>query len=103
MLADSNVREEYVLQEDEDGCTVAVQYFAGAWNMVETKLMNGELVFIIIMKSISYYCYTFLYSGYFCGNPHSYIIARHVHTSPAHHHLLTVGSVVSLFVSDLSV
>ena len=50
MLAESNVREEYVLQEDEDGCTVAVQSFAAAWNMVETKLTNGELVFIIIMS-----------------------------------------------------
>ena len=47
MLAESNVREEYVLQEDEDGCTVAVQSFAAAWNMVETKLMNGELVFVL--------------------------------------------------------
>ena len=38
MLAESNVRaEEYVLQEDKDGCTVAVQSFAAAWNMVETK------------------------------------------------------------------
>ena len=47
MLAESNIREEYVLQEDEDGCTVAVQSFAAAWNMVETKLMNGELVFVL--------------------------------------------------------
>ena len=58
MAAEINVREEYVLQEDEDGCTVAVQSFAAAWNMVETKLMNGELVFVIIM-SIRY---TFLHS-----------------------------------------
>ena len=50
MVAEINVREEYVLQEDEDGCTVAVQSFAAAWNMVETKLMNDELVFIIIMS-----------------------------------------------------
>ena len=50
MLAESNIREEYVLQEDEDGCTVAVQSFAAAWN---TKLMNGELVFIINMHKCS--------------------------------------------------
>ena len=39
-----------VLQEDEDGCTVAFQSFAAAWNMVKSKPMNGELVFIIIMS-----------------------------------------------------
>ena len=46
MLVESNVyvREENALQEDEDGCTVAVQSFAAAWNMVETKLINGKLV-----------------------------------------------------------
>ena len=48
MPAESNVREEHVLQEDEDGCTVAVQSFAAAWNMVETKLMNGELVIMSV-------------------------------------------------------
>ena len=48
MVAESNVREEYILQEDEDGCTaVAVQSFAAAWNMVETKQMNGELIFTV--------------------------------------------------------
>ena len=57
MLAESNVREEYVLQEDEDGYTVAVQFFAAAWSMVETKLMNGELVFIIIMRVAVLPCY----------------------------------------------
>ena len=43
MLAESNIREEYVLQEDEDGCTVAVQYFTAAWNIivVETKLIKS--------------------------------------------------------------
>ena len=29
---------------------MAVQSFAAAWNMVEANLMNGELVFIIIMS-----------------------------------------------------
>ena len=32
----------YVLQKDEDGCTVTVQSFATVWNMIKTKLMNGE-------------------------------------------------------------
>ena len=33
MLAESNVREEFVLQEDEDGCTVAVHFLQqrGTW------------------------------------------------------------------------
>ena len=50
----------------------------GTW--LKQKLMNSELVFIIIMSVKEYYCYTFLNLGYvmhsFCGtcNPDSYII-----------------------------
>ena len=77
MLAVSNVREEYVLQEDEDGCTVAIQSFAGAWNMVEKKLTNGELVFIIYIMSVKVlvikatrFCILVIVMHSFCGTLH---------------------------------
>ena len=85
ILAESNVREEYVLQEDEDGCTVVVQSFAAAWNMVETKLMNGELIFIIIMSvkvlviiATRSCILQVIVMHSFCRNPDSDIIARQI-------------------------
>ena len=47
VVAKTNVREEYVLQKDVDGCTVTVLSFATVWNMIKTKLMNGELIIIM--------------------------------------------------------
>ena len=75
MLAESNVREEYVLQEDKDGCTLAVQSFAAAWNMAETKLLNGELVFIIIMSV----CMFIILCLFLLEKIHIYILATKVH------------------------
>ena len=40
MVAETNVREEYGIQEDDYGCTVTVQSFAAAWNMVRTELIK---------------------------------------------------------------
>ena len=50
MLAEIKIREEqyYIGRRGWMYC-IAVRSFAAAWNVVETKLMNGELVFIIIL------------------------------------------------------
>ena len=47
-ITESNIREEYVLQKDEDG----EMSFAAVWNIVETKVMNGELVAIFSVRII---------------------------------------------------
>ena len=39
----------YILQEDEDGCTVAVQSFAAVWNIVETELVFMHIMSVRIM------------------------------------------------------